>query len=495
MTDVPSWLDPTVALVLLTCGALAWARRARSRIGPLMVLAGACWLLGAWFAPAVLLHRGPIVHLHLSYPTGRLHRRSAQAAVAAGYGAAVLAVGAWLSLGLAFVVMLAAVDLFAHASGRARKAAGPALAAAFGFALALAASCLNTLLRWEADQAVLLAYDVTIISVALTLTTDLLWGRWTDATVADLVSQLGARDTATGLTGELRRAVGDPTLQAGFLVAETGVFVDDAGRALDLAAEGKAVTRIDDEHGAPIAVLLHDPTALDDADLLEGVAAAVRLALTSARLRLQVNAQVSELAHARRRLAQTADEQRRALVRELEEGPGRRLADAYDVLTTVHQPAGRALLAPVLQDLQDAQQDLRRFAQGVRPVELDRDGLHAALSVLASRMPIPIDVAAPDGRLAPTVEAAVYFICAEAVSNIVKHANAAHASVSVVVDEVNVVASITDDGVGGVDRATFGRGLSGLVDRLDSMNGRILVEDGPDGGTILVATIPLSRDE
>src|SRR5215208_4717850 len=82
--------DFAVGAVLLCCGVIAWQRRAESRVGALMALAGVTWFVGTLAAPALYLHRGPLVHLHLSYPTGRLSTRPATAVVVAAYAIGVV---------------------------------------------------------------------------------------------------------------------------------------------------------------------------------------------------------------------------------------------------------------------------------------------------------------------------------------------------------------------------------------------------------------------
>jgi len=148
--------DAGVGVVLLGCGVVTGLRH--RRIGLVMATAGVAWFLG-YLAPAlVFLHRGPMVHLHISYPTGRLRRPLAVLTVVGAYLAAAfdaIARNPWLTAGLASLVVAAAGDLFARTSGPARKAAVPALAAACGFAGVLALSSANSLLKLGADRAVL----------------------------------------------------------------------------------------------------------------------------------------------------------------------------------------------------------------------------------------------------------------------------------------------------------------------------------------------------
>ena len=108
-----------------------------------MLFAGSTWFLGTVFEPALFLHRGPLVHLHLSYPTGRLRSRLSRRVVAAAYvdaGIEPLAHNDVLTLALSAAVAVTAVQVFTGTSGPARKAGGPALASALAFAGVLAAS-------------------------------------------------------------------------------------------------------------------------------------------------------------------------------------------------------------------------------------------------------------------------------------------------------------------------------------------------------------------
>jgi signal transduction histidine kinase len=152
----------------------------------------------------------------------------------------------------------------------------------------------------------------------------------------------------------------------------------------------------------------------------------------------------------------------------------------------------RTRLAPVLAELSAAQADLRNLAQGIRPAALESGGLAVALPMLTRHaLPAPVQLAVTADRLPPAVEGAVYFVCAEALTNIAKHAEAAQVSVVVRVDQGAVVAQIVDDGGGGADRN--GTGLRGLADRVEALGGELTVHDGARGGTEVVARIPLEE--
>ncbi|MFF4353047.1 sensor histidine kinase [Streptomyces sp. NPDC001530] len=492
--------DAAVGTVLLGSGAMAWTGRRRSRVGLLMAVAGACWFLGSAFPGLVFLHRGPLVHLHLSYPIGRLHRRPATAVVLAAYVAAGyegFVRTPWLTAGLSALVVAAALDVFARTSGPARRAGRSALAAALVFAGVLALGSANVLLEWGADRAVLLVYDAAVCLVVTWLTVDLLYGRWTEATVADLVTQLGLRTDTAGLQAQLARALGDPGLTLGYWVPWQHAYVDEAGRPLDVdrRAAGRVATTVENDR-EPIAVLIHDPAVLDDHHLVDGATAALRLAVANARMRAEIRARVAELATSRRRIVEAADAQRRALEAELATGAQRHLAQAGLHLAAFEAEAGeelRATLPEVLAEVATARRELAQFAQGIRPQSLTAGGLGAALPLLADRAGLPVSVAVGVGRLPPPVEAAAYFVCAEALTNIAKHAAATRASVEVVAEAGTIVVRVTDDGRGGADAQ--GSGLRGIADRVEALGGSITVGGGAAGGTLLVARIAAEGTE
>ena len=147
--------DFAVGGVLLTGGALAWERRPESRVGALMSASGLTWFLGTLFEPATFLHRGPLVHLLLSYPTGRLPTRLARVVAAAAYvdGAIEpLAANDGVTLVLCAAVALTAVRVFLGTSGPARKARRPAVAAALAYAAVLALGAIDRIADAGAER-------------------------------------------------------------------------------------------------------------------------------------------------------------------------------------------------------------------------------------------------------------------------------------------------------------------------------------------------------
>jgi signal transduction histidine kinase len=113
----------------------------------------------------------------------------------------------------------------------------------------------------------------------------------------------------------------------------------------------------------------------------------------------------------------------------------------------------------------------------------------AALQVLADRSPVPVDVRGDVPRLADPVEAALFFVCSEALTNAVKHAAASRVAVELGIEGEGVILTIADDGCGGADPRR-GSGLRGLADRVEALGGRLRLESPAQGGTRVVTEIP-----
>src|SRR5919201_639206 len=138
--------------------------------------------------------------------------------------------------------------------------------------------------------------------------------------------------------------------------------------------------------------------------------------------------------------------------------------------------------------------ELRELASGLHPAVLSERGLVAALEALALRAPVPVDIdASLDARLPDQVEAAAYYVVAEALANVHKHAGAGRIAVHATTDERCLVLTVVDDRVGGADAE--GEGLRGLADRVEALGGRLTLDSPAGGGTRLHAEIPLGVRE
>jgi signal transduction histidine kinase len=495
------WLpDIVVGWTLIACGLVAWSRRPESLSGALMAATGFCWFAANFSSQALYLHRGPLVHLVLSYPTGRVGGRLERAVVAGAYVLAVIP-EVWGSevatVGLAGLVVAVAAHAHSGGVGPDRRLRLAALQATGFVAATLAATAAVRLAftTQEVTDATLLAYEAALCVLAIGLLTALLREPWAHPRVTDLVVELGETRSGT-LRDGLARALGDPTLEVAYRLPDTDGYVDAAGRRLDVSAPGpdRRVTPIELD-GRPIAALVHDSAVLEDRGLLDAVAAAARLAAANARLQAEVRTQLAELRASRLRLVQAGDEERRRLEQRLHESAELRLERlARDLARTGGQPGSGAEAADRIRRAEEqlalTLEELRELAAGLHPRVLGERGLAGALAALGERSPVPVDVAAPGARLPDEIEAAAYFVCSEALANVAKYAAASHAAVSVRTENGRVLVEVADDGRGGAAMGG-GSGLRGLADRVEALGGTLRLDSPPGGGTRVVAELPL----
>ena len=202
-----------------------------------------------------------------------------------------------------------------------------------------------------------------------------------------------------------------------------------------------------------------------------------------------------ELADSRTRLAAAAEDERRRVVRDLHDGAQQRLVHTLITMQLAERElAGdvglaRELLDEAIEQAKAANRELRDLAHGIRPVTLAHEGLPAALESLAAGMPIPVDTDVAVGRFCESVESAAYFVVAEALTNVAKHANARQACVRTSATARGLVVEVRDDGVGGARPG--GSGLLGLAERVAACGGRLRVESPPGRGTLISCLIPI----
>jgi signal transduction histidine kinase len=506
------WMpDLLTGWCLIGCGLVAWSRRPESRSGVLMTATGFAWfapnfvtssvVVLAWLSThALYLHRGPLVQLLVTYPRGRATQRLERAAVALGYAAAlVLAVwrSAVATIVLATLLVAVAVRRYVGVSGRERRWRLMALRATALLAAVLVGVAVIRLARSTAtvNIATLRLYEATLCALAVGLLVGLLRPSWEErADVTDLVVELGEERSAT-LRGQLARALGDPSLQIGYFVPELDGFVDADGAVVPVPGpdSGLATTHIGDD-GHPLALVIHDPTVLADAPLVEAVTSAARLGAANARLQAEVQARLAEIRASRRRILAARDEERNRLERDLHDGAERGLDELAATLHTARRSAARETTVERIAHSEDrlarAQADLRRLARGIHPRELSERGLAAALSALAEDFPLPVRLSISGVEASPATQACVYFVCAEALANVAKYASASNVEISVQAAD-GVTVEIADDGRGGADAAQ-GSGLRGLSDRVATLGGTLSVVSPPGEGTRLIAVIPAS---
>jgi PAS domain S-box-containing protein len=202
----------------------------------------------------------------------------------------------------------------------------------------------------------------------------------------------------------------------------------------------------------------------------------------------------SDLAASRARIVAAADEERRRVVRDLHDGAQQRLVHTVISLKLARRALEQGddaarLLSDGLDQAERANVELRELAHGILPAVVARGGLRAGVEALASRTPVPVELDVSVDRLPPAVEATAYFVVAEALTNVAKHARARRAEVTARVEVGELRVQVRDDGVGGARHG--GSGLVGLGDRVAALDGRLRVESPAGGGTLLAASIPL----
>ena len=528
-------LGPLIGWGFVGTGLYAWYRRPENRTGALMTAVGVTWFIGGfWWSddPVIFgagllfgtLTNGFLVHLFVAFPTGRLAGRFERGIVALGYfltgvlpvayalvvdtenvtrcpncrsnpvqvwdnpGVAdALAVGQAVASVLGLLAVLVLLRRRWRFSGPAhRKAFMPLVYVVVLAVVALALSLIASAMAEDGPlaQAIALAGLLGFGAVPFAFLAGLLRGRLSRAGAVDaLIARLGReRSSVRDLLAE---ALDDPGLELAYWARDQSRYVDAAGRPVDLPAPGAdRVASEVERDGRPVAVMIH--TALqDDPGLVQTVCSAAGLALENERLHAELRARVAEVRASRARLVQASDDARRRLERDLHDGAQQRLVAlsvnlrlARSALETDPQGAAE-LLDECSTELRQATEELRELARGIHPAVLTDRGLEAAVGALAARSSLPVEVeAVPEERLPAPVEAAAYFVVAEALTNVARYSDATHAQVRVERVNGSVVVDVADDGKGGADPAQ-GSGLRGLTDRLAALDGTLAVESPP----------------
>jgi signal transduction histidine kinase len=189
--------------------------------------------------------------------------------------------------------------------------------------------------------------------------------------------------------------------------------------------------------------------------------------------------------------------ERRRLERNLHDGAQQRLVALSLSLRIAERQIAKdpekaqAMVSAAQEELTQALEELRELARGIHPAVLSDRGLGPAVEALAVRSPLPVRVVeVPEDRLPEPVEAAAYFVVAEALTNVAKYAGASEATVAVRRTNGHAEVEVADDGVGGADPLR-GSGLRGLADRLGALDGSLSLDSPPGSGTTLRAEIPV----
>jgi signal transduction histidine kinase len=203
----------------------------------------------------------------------------------------------------------------------------------------------------------------------------------------------------------------------------------------------------------------------------------------------------AKLTASRARVVATADETRRRLQRDVHDAAQQRLVHTIITLKLARDEIAAGgdaaeLVTEALAIAERADRELRDVVRGILPASLTRGGLRTGLESLAMDLPIPVELRVTGPRLPAQIETTAYFVVAEALTNVVKHAEARHATVEVAVEDGRLAIDVRDDGVGDADPER-GTGLTGLLDRIEASAGTLSISSPPGRGTTLRATLPL----
>lgn len=289
----------------------------------------------------------------------------------------------------------------------------------------------------------------------------------------------------------LRSALGDPALAVAYRVPDdtgdtgddTGGWVTEDGREIVPAPDAVAVERA----GRVVASV----ASTADPSTVRAVVDTASPLLETVALRAAVARQLQAVVVSRRRIAEAQLGERRRIERDLHDGAQQRLLGAAAQLQAALVNGDPARMRDAMElgvaECRQAVVELRDLANGLYPAVLTDHGLAAALEDLADRFPAEIAVEAPTGRYQPDLEATLWFVACEAVTNAVKHSCGTRIQVALHDDGERLRLMVSDDGRGGAD--LDGNGLRGLSDRLEAVGGTLRVAaDGP--GTMVEATVP-----
>ncbi|MDX6620314.1 MAG: hypothetical protein QOK36_2700, partial [Gaiellales bacterium] len=512
-------LTIVAGLSFVGAGLIATARRPERWTGALMVGAGFMLFAGALVGATrslpftVGLAVSPIptavlAHLVLAFPNGRLHSSVERLLVGAAYlnatvvqivmlmfmgleqvggcpcpsnllfvrddmavHSALMNVEQLAGVGIAVGVAVLLIERWRSASQALRRALAPILLTGgvttvlLGAAFVAATASLTDLSR-----GLQVSERAALAAVPLAYLVGLFRARLARLGVSDLVVELGRGLEPGRLRDALARALRDPSLELGYWMSESDQYVNSEGERVGVnPTETRGVTVLQ-SHGHNVAALVHDAALSEDPALLEAVSSAAGLALENERLLAELRVQLNEIRDSRARIVDAADSERRRLERNLHDGAQQRLVTLSLQLRMAQEclhddpPAAGAMLAGAGEDLKLALEELRELARGLHPAVLTDRGLAPALQSLANRAPFLVEIiGVPSLRLPQALEAAVYYVVAESLTNAAKYAEASEARVEMSTTSQLVLVEIRDNGTGGASLAG-GSGIRGLAD-------------------------------
>lgn len=550
--DLLAVLNVVVGWSFLVSAIVASRKRPTNRVGSLLAGAGFAWFVSVlfftdsdlafslWFVASDLVW-ALLAHLLLAFPTGRLSSTVDRVVVGLVYVWVLLgnalralfldftsagcqdcprnvfmltddlylsgvmsAIDAIVGVALAVSVVVLLVRRWKAASDPLRRVLRPVWWSLWPLLLAAAYFSVANLMAVPGDEFARPLIGLGFAVLPVSFLVGLLRTRLDRSLVGDLLIELQAPMAHGRLQAALAEALGDPSLRLAFWLPQRGRYVDEEGKPLQLptdTTEDRYLTEISDSEGEKLALLIHDPALLQDAERVEAVVGAARLALENERLHADLQAQLQEVRDSRARVVEAGDHARQRLERDLHDGAQQRLLAlslAIERARTLTDENDRSrltdLLAEASSELKETLTELRQLAQGIHPVLLTDEGLGPAVEALARRAALPTRLLnVPSQRFHPSVEAAAYFIVSEGLTNAARHSKASEATVLIESRDGWLHVDVDDNGEGG---AVFeaGSGLRGLQDRVVSLGGEFDVQSSAENGTRIKARIPHDYD-
>ena len=547
-------------LTLFGVAVFALRRDSRSRFGRLLIVAGCGWFLTTFSASdtGVLYSLGRVanwltepllIYLFLSYPSGRLTRRSERIVVRLAVGVVLtlflpttflvehyptpspwvtcgdqcptnaFAVGGsdagfvdavlrpirdTIAVGLYVATVVLLVTRMRRGTQHLRRALVPVLGAA---GLRFSATVAYLIARRAgADDAALAPFGslvlLTVPIAAIGFLVGLLsWRLYSARVLERMIAGLREPTDPARLRQQMADALEDPSLELYYSgPGGRGCWRDADGRPVDLGAErgaGRCVVDIADgsESGAAIVC---DGALRDQQQLVESVGSWVLAALERQRLATALKASLQDIEASRQRLATAAAGERHRIERNLHDGAQQQLVTLRVKLELASEaiardPAiGREALDEIGSDVGEIIEHVRSLASGIYPPLLADAGLEEALRAAALRASVPVSVGARGlGRYPLEVESAVYFCCLEALQNAAKHAPGATVVSVEIADDGELRFEVRDDGPGfSPDGSKDGAGLTNMRDRLAALGGTLTIESSLGAGTIIRGEVP-----
>jgi PAS domain S-box-containing protein len=283
---------------------------------------------------------------------------------------------------------------------------------------------------------------------------------------------------------------GEPYVENHRVVLPDGRLRWHQGRGRVVMSDGRAVRMFGTGQDVTDRVL-------SEQALRQSLEEARRLAGENAGLRAELEVQLEEVRASRARIVQAAYEARRRLERDLHDGAQQRLASvemtlraALRRLATSADPALVSTIDQAIAELSAGAAELRSLARGLHPALLTERGLVPALQVLADRSRVPVRLECDTiGRMDASVESAAYFVVSEALTNVMRHANASQVTVTVRRHNSILALEVLDDGSGGAS-IDAGSGLRGLADRVAALDGQLRLDSPIGSGTVVRVELP-----